>query len=193
MGKLFRLLLLIVLAPFVYAFALEAFAFVRADIAFQNITWFLIGLSSCLLIYVVLPHRSSKTIRFIEVFRHELAHATVSILFLQMPQIFTVDVSKDEAGKKGETGPLRGWFLAYLAPYYLPVLNQRLCWHRQLFQELGGTGIGRVRGGVGGSENQAATGFGAGVGNHPADLGRVCKRHSEKVVMASQGGSYGQP
>jgi hypothetical protein len=123
MGKLFRLLLLIASAPFVYAFAVEAFVFVRASVTAQDITWFLIGLVFCVVIYAVLPHRSSKTIQFIETFRHEAAHATVSILFLKMPQTFSVDVSKAEAGEKGKTGPLRGWFLADLAPYYLPVLT----------------------------------------------------------------------
>lgn len=123
MGKLFRLLLLSALAPFVYALVVEAFVFVAGNITFQSLTWFLAGFALFLAIYVLLPHDTSKAVRLIETFRHEAAHASVSIMFLQMPQIFTVDVRKESAGKVGQTGPLRGWFLAYLAPYYLPLLT----------------------------------------------------------------------
>jgi hypothetical protein len=123
MRKLFRLLLLIVLAPFVYAFVVEAFVFVRGNITLESIKWFLYGFGPTLLIYAVLSLGKSPTILFIEVFRHELAHAAVSTLLLRPPTHFLVDIRGTGTRAGGLTGPVGGDFLAVLAPYYLPLFT----------------------------------------------------------------------
>jgi hypothetical protein len=123
MIKLFRRLLLVVLAPFAYAFAVEAFSLVSTDISLEGIKWFLFGFGPTLPIYAALSHAHSSVIHFIEVFRHELAHAAVSTLFLRPPKFFLVDVRDTGSRTVGLTGPVGGDFLAVLAPYYLPLFT----------------------------------------------------------------------
>ena len=80
--------MLILLAPLVYALAYEAVQFVRSNVTLQSIKWFLIGMVSCAVIYVVLLNIDSKAIKFIEVFRHELAHAAVRSYLAECPRCF---------------------------------------------------------------------------------------------------------
>jgi hypothetical protein len=114
MGKLFRLVVLLLLAPFVYAFLYEAYLFVSSNVTFEEIQWFALGLAIYLLLYVLFLR---NRIQFVELFKHELAHALTSLLFFQLPQSFDVNPGG------GGVEIARTNFVIRLAPYYLPVLT----------------------------------------------------------------------
>jgi hypothetical protein len=121
MPKKLRYIVLILLAPLVYALAREAVAFVTSNVTWQAINWFLIGLGAGAAAYILAEALHSKSVRFIEVFRHELAHFVVSILLGKMPE--SIFVSNKEAGTLGEVKDVRPWFWVGLAPYYFPVFT----------------------------------------------------------------------
>lgn len=116
LGKLFRLALLFLLAPLLYSFVHQAYLFVRAEITFERIVWFLAGMVCYLLLYVLFFHGREKY-DFVETLSHELAHATVSIVLLELPKSLTVDPKNN---KSVVTTDSKSPFTV-LAPYYLPL------------------------------------------------------------------------
>ena len=117
-GRLFRLGLLVLLAPLLYSFLRQAYLFVRAEITFERIVWFLVGMACYLLVYALFFH-GNQEYAFIETFSHELAHAIVSMALFQMPQSFTVDPKSRKAVVVTHS---RSPFM-FLAPYYLPLFT----------------------------------------------------------------------
>ncbi len=159
MGKLLRFLLLMIALPLAYALVVEAYLFLRADIALGSIRWFLYGFIPTFFIYLLLTLDDGPNIVFINTFRHELTHAFVSILFFQFPIVFTIDLREWLKARRvrhrvaarpstrrrrsvrrlkisefvvGGTGPARGDFLNALAPYFLPLFTLPLLLLRPL-------------------------------------------------------------
>jgi hypothetical protein len=101
MAKLLRLLLLTIALPLVYALVVEAYLFVRADITIGSIVWFLYGFVPTFFLYFVLTLGGNPNIVFINTFRHELTHASVSILFFQFPTVFVIDLREWLKARRG--------------------------------------------------------------------------------------------
>jgi len=116
--KLLRFLILIVLAPFLYALAYEAYLFLVSNVRAYLVTGFTAGFAAYLLLYVPLLR---DLVVFIEHFEHELAHAIVAFVSLSTIRRLIVNPipEPDEEGSKVTVSHLN--CLGYLAPYYLPV------------------------------------------------------------------------
>jgi hypothetical protein len=115
MLRLLRLLVLVLLAPLAFSLVYEAYRYIRSSIQLQDVVWFLLGFGFYVVLYVPLL---AEKLRFLEVLEHEMGHTAVSLAFLKVPESM-----KAHYIKGGEVGPVRGDFLAHLAPYYLPVLT----------------------------------------------------------------------
>lgn len=114
MGKLIRFLASLLLIPFVYAFAHEAYSFVTLNVKAHSISWFIYGFFGYVLVYGFVLWRK---IAFLEIFEHELGHALVGLLFFR-------DIQKFEVHPGGGSVELVGGnSLIRLAPYYLPVFT----------------------------------------------------------------------
>jgi hypothetical protein len=117
-GRLARLGLLILVAPLMYSFLRQAYLFVQAEITFERIVWFVVGMVCYLLVYAIFFH-GNPDYEFVETFSHELAHATVSVVLFQMPTSFIVDLKN----RKAEVVTRSRSPFTVLAPYYLPLLT----------------------------------------------------------------------
>ena len=119
MRKLLRLLILIVLAPFLYALAYEAYLFLVSNVRDYLVTGFTAGFAAYLLLYVpVFGHM----VLFIEHFAHEMAHAIVAFVSLSTVRRLIVNPipGPNEEGSSVTTTSGSNC-LTSLAPYYLPV------------------------------------------------------------------------
>ena len=118
-----------VLAPLVVAFCLQAYFSITGAVAWQDLTWMLVGLVGYFIAYIVIY---GSNLRFIETLEHELNHAITAILTLRTIALFEVvgkaasDRPEDRndvyyEGRAGYT--TAGNFLITLAPYFLPILT----------------------------------------------------------------------
>jgi hypothetical protein len=111
--KLFRLFVLILLAPLLYAFVYEAGAFLVTHASGYFLSAFMAGLAAYLFMYPVLFH---DKINFLEHFGHELSHAIVAVMLMRPVNSLTVNPTEGSAVNTSNPG-----CLIHLAPYYLPV------------------------------------------------------------------------
>ena len=127
-----------VLAPLVVAFCLQAYFSITGAVAWQDLTWMLVGLVGYFIIYIVLY---GSNLRFLETFEHELNHAVTMLLSGISVVRFRVYPAGDEDGVmppredgyyyEGGTIPNRdGCFLIVLAPYFLPIFTVPLLFAR---------------------------------------------------------------
>ncbi|MCB0024237.1 MAG: hypothetical protein M9936_11775 [Caldilinea sp.] len=142
--KFFKRIVALLLIPLVLAFVLQAYFSVTANVIWQDLTWMLVGLIGYFVLYVVLIGNS---LRFFEVFEHELNHTITAMLSLGTVLRFRVFPAKDEnALKRSESGQYAfegdttalgsGCFLVVLAPYFLPLFTIPLLVIRPLTPEL---------------------------------------------------------
>ena len=115
------------LAPLAFSLVYEAYLYIRSNIQLQDVVWFLLGFGLYVVLYVAVL---AEKIQFLEVLEHEMGHTAVSLAFLKVP-----DSMKAHYTKGGEVEPVRGDFLAYLAPYYLPMLTIPLLLIKPLVSE----------------------------------------------------------
>jgi len=118
MRKLFRLLILIVLAPFLYALAYEAYLFLVSNVRDYLVTGFTAGFAAYLLLYVPV---FSHMVLFIEHLEHELAHAIVAFVSLSTVRRLIVNPTPEPNEEGSLVSTASGNCLTSLAPYYLPV------------------------------------------------------------------------
>ena len=116
-GKLFNLVLIILLAPALFALVYEGALFVVAVFTIEATLWFLGGIALSLVVYVLFLWGSFD---FVEHLLHELEHAALAFLFtLKLPTKMEI-----EPGKQSKVeAPKGGGCLRTLAPYYLPLLT----------------------------------------------------------------------
>ena len=76
-----------VLAPLVVAFCLQAYFSITGAVAWQDLTWMLVGLVGYFIAYIVIY---GSNLRFIETLEHELNHAITAILTLRTIALFEV-------------------------------------------------------------------------------------------------------
>jgi hypothetical protein len=117
MGKLIRLLVLILLFPMIFSFAHEAYLFMRSNVTLHESVWLLGGFFLYILIDILSPNDS---IQFWATLEHELGHAITHLAFSEKIKKLEVDVEKGQ-GKVESEG--KGCFLTTLAPYYLPLFT----------------------------------------------------------------------
>lgn len=127
MRKLIRLLVLVLLAPLICSFALEAWLFLVSNVKFEHIKWFALGF---LLYIIIYPFMAQKRKEVFEDFEHELAHAVVGFVFLKGTRKFIVnprpqpiDSTTEEGSRVAFDPPVEPNFLIALAPYYLPTFT----------------------------------------------------------------------
>jgi len=132
--KFFKRIVALLLIPLVLAFILQAYFSITGNVAWQDLTWMLVGLVGYFVIYVVII---GNNLRFLEIFEHELSHAVTIILSLDNVLRLIVFPAKDENAVRvsptgeyefeGMTTPRStrslGCFLIVLAPYFLPLLT----------------------------------------------------------------------
>jgi len=115
--RLLNLLLVVLLAPALFAFIYEGVLFLAAVFSLDATKWFLLGAGLSLVAYFLMPR---KHIEFVENLLHELEHAALAFAFtFQPPTRMEIDIEK---GSK-VIGPKGGGCLRALAPYYLPLLT----------------------------------------------------------------------
>jgi hypothetical protein len=116
-GRLFNLVLIILLAPALYAFAYQGALFVVAVSTWDAFLWFLGGIVLSLFVYV--PFLSGK-IGFIEHLLHEFEHAALAFLVtFKLPTKMEIDPQEGSE----VVAPKGGGCVRALAPYYLPLLT----------------------------------------------------------------------
>lgn len=141
--KFIKIVLAFVLIPLVAAFCLQAYFSITGAVTWQDLTWMMVGLFGYFILYVVLIGNS---LRFFEVFEHELNHTITAMLSLGTVLRFRVFPAKDEnALKRSESGQYAfegdttalgsGCFLVVLAPYFLPLFTIPLLVIRPLTPE----------------------------------------------------------
>jgi hypothetical protein len=114
--RLFNLVLVILLAPALYAFTYEGALYLASVFTLDSTKWFLIGAALSLVAYVFLLYGN---IGFIEHLLHELEHAAMSFLFtFRFPRRMEID--PDEGSR---VVGIHSGCLTTLAPYYLPLLT----------------------------------------------------------------------
>ena len=118
-----------VLAPLVVAFCLQAYFSITGAVAWQDLTWMLVGLVGYFAIYVVI---NSNNLRFLETLEHELNHAVTSILSfntvgkfrVSFPKYADPDAYREEQKYSGiVTYVPNGCFFITLSPYFLPLIT----------------------------------------------------------------------
>lgn len=116
---LFRLSILLLCAPAMYALAEEARTFLTANAPLLLQNGFIYGFLCYLVIYPFMPRDRMK---FLEVFEHELGHAIVGTLLLRNVRAFIVGAENSRtSGAVGYTG--RENTMITLAPYFLPIFT----------------------------------------------------------------------
>ncbi len=117
MIRILNLVLVILLAPALFAFVYEGALFIASVFTFEATMWFLLGAVLSLFAYVVFLHGS---IGFIEHLLHESEHAVAHFLrTFKLPTRMEIDPEK---GSKVVVTD-KGGCLVVLAPYYLPLLT----------------------------------------------------------------------
>ena len=117
MIRILNLVLVILLAPALFAFVYEGALFLASAFTFEATKWYLLGIILSLFTYVVFLHGN---IGFIEHLLHELEHAALAFLFtFKLPTKMEIEPEK-ESKVVAQTG---GGCLSTLAPYYLPLLT----------------------------------------------------------------------
>ena len=111
------LVLLVLLAPFLYAFWTAFPAFFHAVFALERYQWAGVGLLVCF--FVGLAARGA-VIQFMEVAVHELIHAIVGLPFRGQP--VAIAASSDSGGVTVWTSSAAA-FIVRLAPYCFPLLT----------------------------------------------------------------------
>ena len=115
--KLIYLVLVILLAPALFALVYKGALFLASVFTLETTKWFLLGLVLSLFAYVVFLHGN---IGFIEHLLHELEHAALAFLFtFKLPTKMEIEPGKESKVE----GPKGGGCLRMLAPYYLPLLT----------------------------------------------------------------------
>jgi hypothetical protein len=115
MRKFLRRVILLLLAPVLYAFVAEAFSFLFASNVLFLVNWLTYGFIFYLLVYVFFLR---SKIGFLEVFEHELSHTLVATLFLRKVKFF---LATSENGAVGFQRPSNT--IVTLSPYFLPVFT----------------------------------------------------------------------
>ena len=129
--KFFKIVLAFVLAPLVVAFCLQAFFSLTGNVAWQDLTWMLVGLVGYFIVYIVI---NSNNLRFLETLEHEFIHAVTVIFSLSTLVRLRVYPEKNESGEGFSSTEYNnfegmvnwspsGCFLIFLAPYFLPILT----------------------------------------------------------------------
>lgn len=117
---LFRLCILLLCAPAMYALAEEARTFLIANAPLLLQNGFIYGFLCYLVIYPFVPR---DRMRFFEVFEHELGHAIFSTLMLRNVRWFWVRAVDADAAGEVVSEPGRRNALISLAPYFLPTFT----------------------------------------------------------------------
>lgn len=116
MRRIFITIILIGFIPFIYAFVVEAFKFLSANVVSLLLNWMTYGFILYLVLYVFFLRAK---VGFFETFEHELAHTVVALLFFRNIQHFIA--SKHHGGQMAHLGA--GNSLIALALYFFPVFT----------------------------------------------------------------------
>jgi hypothetical protein len=130
-GRLFRLLIVILLGPLICSCSVEAFSFLSTNLDFHSLDSFLIGLIGYMLVYgaILFGHgRLYSHVQFLMTLRHELTHSVTAMLAGRRIDELVV---RNPAARSGEktTSFVKyldaggGSSLISLAPYYFPLLT----------------------------------------------------------------------
>ncbi len=131
LGKLIRLLILLVLAPLICSCSLEALSFLSSNLDLLSLDWFAIGFVVCVLVYAGASYtrgRICSDFQFLRTLRHELAHAVTAMLtggrIDRMEIVNPVERPGEIAVSAVEyASPVGPVSLISLAPYYLPLFT----------------------------------------------------------------------
>jgi len=116
MHRLRRNLLLLLLAPMLFAFIYQALLYVLPNLKLLWGNWFLYGFLGYGLLYLVFL-RSEVT--FLEIFEHELAHTVTAYAFLNRVHLFAVHAKVGGVVEHQRASN----FVIVLAPYFLPLFT----------------------------------------------------------------------
>lgn len=117
MLRFLKTAILILSLPIIYAFVVEAWAFLAANGTPLALNWMTYGFGLYLLLYLLVLRRK---IAFFEIFEHELCHMVTALLFLKPVDEFVVAPTK--GGGYVRCYNCSNVFIG-LAPYFLPVLT----------------------------------------------------------------------
>ena len=126
MKRLLRLLVFLVFAPALYACALESLVWLGRYDGQRIPIGFLLGIALSWVIYGLVLRGN---IEFVRVFRHELAHMLVGLIYGRVYKFTAQDPGYDDGDQDQEEEKALGkvWvapttFLSTLAPYCMPIL-----------------------------------------------------------------------
>jgi len=128
--QLLWFLVVILLAPLIWACSVEAFSFVFSNLDFGSLDWFLLGITGCVCVYGAVRFTQGKLyshFQFIRNLRHELTHSVATITtggnvheMLVVNPVYNSGAEKPHVSSSG-LGCLS--CLTALAPYYLPLFT----------------------------------------------------------------------
>jgi hypothetical protein len=129
MRKLFRLLVLALLAPLIYSCVVEVFPSLFSDLDLQPVGLFFLGCACYTVIHgaiLSIGGRLYYNLQFFRVLRHELSHAIMALSFGSYTQEMLVVNPIEKPGEPSYVlhhSPIGPGSLITLAPYCLPILT----------------------------------------------------------------------